>query len=690
MINRFFTCFSLLLCSLLLTSCSSSQKEPKVITTFLEDATPEQKQVLNALKSMNQLGNFVEGERRLANPQRRLMNSINQLVAINQFYAPIGGLEGYNNTVFSLLNKKNGPSNAVITSPPFLDLRTKTANVWKICKTGCLSQPKSFELYVVGGAGDRLNLLDKTTGNPLPAAKLLFLGKSLLERLFQDLEAREYWYYKTTGKQLHIPIVLMTSVEKNNDAEIEKMCRDSNWFGRPQGSIVRMIQPQVPLIDKQGRWVVSSPLEFAMKPGGHGVVWKLGFDTGVFPQLMQSGIEYSLVRQINNPFVGLDNASFTMLGFGALNDKSFGIATCPQRPGFAEGMIVLKREEDKGCISNIEYTEFETLKKEKPELFKGESLANVNFLFAKLSDIKQAIEIDPIPGMLVNAKTEVDALVEGKQEKVVAARLESTMQNISDDFTSQVHEPVTIEQLKSFVELFGRDKIMSTAKRAYVAEKVVNETPVSCLYDWHQTNRNLLLNYVKATLPSQESLEQFIKSGPSYYFDYSPALGPLWEVIGQKVKNVTFKPGSELVLNIAEAAIDGLTIQGSFIIDADWITGEPSENGIQYSDSVGRAYLKNVNIKNVSTTSSDMEAILEGNQIREGGCRIHLRGSSEVFAENVTISGDFNLEVPNGIKAILKNGPKGEVVVDMQPSPSPSWQTKVDWPEGQAPILIFK
>lgn len=689
MISRLLILSSLLLCSTGFAQNAINQNEPKLISTFVETANPEQREVINDLSAINQLSNFVEGASALSNPQEKLKQSVDQLVLINKFYEPIGGLKGYNKTVSSMLAKKNAPSNAVITSPPFLDARSKNEEIWNICKTGCLAQPKSFELYVVGGAGDRLNLIDKTTGVPLPAAKLKFIGKTLLQRLFQDLEAREYWYFKTTGKNVRVPVVLMTSTEKNNDSEIEKMCKQSNWFGRPQDSIVRMIQPQVPLVDKEGRWVVASPLEFAMKPGGHGVVWKLGFDMGIFQNLMQKGIEYSLVRQINNPFVGLDNASFAMLGFGVSNKKAFGIATCPQRPGFAEGMIVLKKENDLACISNIEYTEFEALKKEKPELFKSESLANVNFLFANLSDIEQGIKIDPIPGMLVNAKTEVDAYVNGRPEKVIAARLESTMQNISDAFTSKVHEPVTLGQMKSFVELFGRDKIMSASKRAYVPEKIIQETPISCLYDWHKTNRSLLAEYAKASLPPEKSMEEFMKSGPEFFFDYHPALGPLWEVIAQKLRNITFKTGSELILNIAEVHIDGLDLDGSLVIDADWITGKPSSKGIQYSPNVGRVYFKNVTIKNNCKASSDLEAILDGTLKRKGCCTIHLQNAAEVFAENITIPHAFTLDVPPGMKAIIKNGPKGELLVDLQSCTSPSWQTNVDWPSGKAPLLTF-
>ena len=66
----------------------------------------------------------------------------------------------------------------------------------------------------MGGAGDRLRLLDEKTGKPLPAAMLKFCGRTLLEGLLRDLQAREYSFYKLTGKRVITPVALMTSHEK--------------------------------------------------------------------------------------------------------------------------------------------------------------------------------------------------------------------------------------------------------------------------------------------------------------------------------------------------------------------------------------------------------------------------------------------------------------------------------------------
>lgn len=44
------------------------------------------------------------------------------------------------------------------------------------------------EIYPIGGAGDRLGLMDSDTGESLPAALLPYCGRSLLEGLIRDLQ----------------------------------------------------------------------------------------------------------------------------------------------------------------------------------------------------------------------------------------------------------------------------------------------------------------------------------------------------------------------------------------------------------------------------------------------------------------------------------------------------------------------
>lgn len=80
--------------------------------------------------------------------------------------------------------------------------------------------PRLAEIYPVGGAGDRLGLVDEATGEALPTAVLPYAGRSLLEGLVRDLEAREYLHWRVTGEQHTTPVVMMTSQAKGNHARI--------------------------------------------------------------------------------------------------------------------------------------------------------------------------------------------------------------------------------------------------------------------------------------------------------------------------------------------------------------------------------------------------------------------------------------------------------------------------------------
>lgn len=63
-------------------------------------------------------------------------------------------------------------------------------------------------------------------------------------------------------------------------------------------------QPLVPLIAAEdGKWLVPHGLNPLLKPGGHGAIWKLMQDEGVFDWLYQHDREAAIVRQIRSACV---------------------------------------------------------------------------------------------------------------------------------------------------------------------------------------------------------------------------------------------------------------------------------------------------------------------------------------------------------------------------------------------------
>ena len=81
-----------------------------------------------------------------------------------------------------------------------------------------------------------------------------------------------------------------------------------------------------------------------MKPGGHGVIWKLMIDDGVFTWLEEQGRSAALVRQISNPLAGTDTTLLALAGAGFPRRRAFGFASCDRVVGAAEGVHVLARQ----------------------------------------------------------------------------------------------------------------------------------------------------------------------------------------------------------------------------------------------------------------------------------------------------------------------------------------------------------
>ena len=168
-------------------------------------------------------------------------------------------------------------------------------------------------------------------------------------------------------------------------------------------------------------------------------------------------------------------------------------------------------------------------------------------------------------------------------------------------------------------------------------------------------------------------------------------MGPLWDVIGQKISKGTLTSGSEVEFEIAEIACNNLSVDGSLRVIAKTATG--SVNGISgrvYSDKVGRAKLSNVTVVNKGVKSRDIHAVLKGTVERHETCEIILEGFSEVVADNIIFSGDFHLVVPDGKRAILKQDTSGEIVTTFEGISTPGWQYAVEWQSGAAPQLELK
>ena len=608
--------------------------------------------VVATLALLGQIESIVGGCHSLLNPQEAVYEMIFHLVECERFYAPIGGLLGYyKETVQRIIEKKeekrlSSPVEVQLFSPPFYDFRFDSSFSEEMVKEGLKALPFTAEVYTVGGAGERLGFVDEKTLEPLPVAYLPFLGVTLLERLFRDLQAREYLYEKTFHTSVTVPVVLMTSREANNDEKIVALLEEHDYFGRPRDSIFKVVQPLVPIIDFEGNFTLTEPGKLAMKPGGHGVLWRVLYLQGAFSWLEEKKSEHLIIRQINNPLSGLDGALFQLVGVGSSQKKSFGFASIPRLPGLTEGLNALcVWNEKEAAITNVEYTYFDSLLRQDHDFFKKTAfMANTNILYAKRKVVSSLAERIVAPGMLINVKGHHLFYDKGRCIEKKGARLESIMQNIADEIRDpwQVGKEQKEECFSTFINVHEREKLFSVTKKRFSSLKEAHETAEYCLFDWCRMIDKLLKGGKKITVPSLKDFDRFFHEGPSFLFSFHPALGPLWSTIRNKLQNVAIEEGAEMQLKMAEISLRSFQIGGSLSVSSPMpcgVKGRPQ--------SIPKATFSHVEVLNAGLHHPIViKDVLQGHVERKEECAFVLEEGAELTVENVTISGSFFLTIP--------------------------------------------
>lgn len=627
----------------------------------LEPLTEEETYLLNAL--------VVIGQRKSIHSYLKDRKTFNQLIEklkhVDRFYSDFGGLVGYQSQVLRLLSDSRDASYQVEYLPPQpIDIGSENKQVRTFAIEGIRHLDSMAEMYAIGGAADRLNLTDRATGKDLPAAKLVFLGRTLLERLVRDLFAREYLHYKLFKKQIHVPLAMMTSHDKNNDHYVRQIWQENEWFGRRKESVLFFCQPLVPTFLRDGSWAVQKNKKLLLKPGGHGVIWKLAIQEGVFHKLQELGKKKALVRQINNPIAGVDYGLSAFIGAGIVYDYWFGFASCPRKQNAKEGINVMKQiKREKSttwALSNVEYCDARahTMVDEKYP-------ANTNILFIDLQAIEEAVKKHPYPGVVLNFKQ-----TQGVQE---CARLELTMQNIADFF-----EAKSQDQLRSYLTINERKKTISVTKRAYIPGESLLETPEGCLIDFLCNARDLFTS-CGFEMPSIELSQIEVLKHLPFYIDYHPALGPYYSIIRQKLKGGYIHCGSELKLEIADLYMENISIEGSLLIEADAVMGHKEQNEIAFSDRSSKAILKNVQVVNQGIDYSSHCLLAQGEVVHRQRCMISVGENAEFIAENVLLKGDLTIRVPSHTRctAFMK-GRQVEFHFEALDQAIPLYQYRVD------------
>lgn len=378
-----------------------------------------------------------------------------------------------------------------------------------------------------------------------------FLGRTLLEGLIRDLQAREYLHYLITGKQLVTPIILMTS-EEDNHFQIFNICKENKFFGRDSKTIFFLSQPLVPTFTKYGQWCLKDENTFLCKPGGHGAIWKLALDSGGLTWLQKMGRQKVLIRQINNPIAGCDYGILAFTGIGASMDSSFGFASCLRQIKTQEGVNVMKYnpEQNKTVLSCVEYCDFKKYHMSDIAVDSNSIYSsfpsNTNIIFADITILQQAVHQMPYPNFIVNFKEDIHFIPGKNLVSEEIARLESTMQHISE-------APIIADSNTTYLTLHDRKKTISAVKRYQQVSNDSLETIEGGFRDLLYNNLLLLQNHCKWSIGS--NICENFDTLPGLFL-YHPALGPVYSIIVQKLKSGILSSGAELQLEISDIIMD--------------------------------------------------------------------------------------------------------------------------------------
>lgn len=572
---------------------------------------------------------------------------LSHLAAVDRNYDSIGGIVGYHTTFLHLLKGEKSKSQTRYFHPPQVDIGKPNRQVQDWIRSGIEHLPQMAEIYPVGGAGDRLALCDEHTGEALPAAMLHFEGRTLLEGLIRDLEAREELFFRIHGRRLVTPVVLMTSAEKNNSDHIHCICESNHWFGRPRDSFFIATQCSVPVITEQGMWAMKAPLELRLKPGGHGALWKLMEDSGAFEWLDEKGRTKGLLRQVNNPICGVDYGLLAFAGVGFALDKAFGFAACHRVVGSAEGMNVLfERHSDERVeygITSLEYTDFakhgiEDIAADTSSPY-SKFPSNTNILFFDLKIVRETARRHPLPGVIINLKHMTSFLdADGREGQARAGRLESSVQSLADHLVVSFDKPVAdvhAMELPTYATFGERRKTISVTKRGYQSGGPLLETPEGCYLDLLRNARELLVDYCGFSCPDVPSDEQYLQKGPSFHCQIHPKMGPLYAIIAQKMRRGTLTEGSELQLDVTDLDLEEITVRGSMLVRAQ---------------GLGRVQMHRVTVDNQGIDWRGRNRFWQNQIFRHEVLEIVVEPGGEFVAADVTFKGATQIVVPSGMR----------------------------------------
>lgn len=177
-----------------------------------------------------------------------------------------------------------------------------------------------------------------------------------------------------------VPWYLMTSKE-NNNATVE-FFEKNNYFNYPKDAVKFFVQGEIPMIDTNGKVILTEEGLVKNAANGHGGIFEAMFKNGIVADIKKRGVEWIFIGPVDNPLVQMTDE--LMIGIGVeKNVMAVGKSIVKAGPEEKVGVFCKKN----GKPSVVEYTEITKEMSEQRdnngELVYGESHINCNLFNIK-------------------------------------------------------------------------------------------------------------------------------------------------------------------------------------------------------------------------------------------------------------------------------------------------------------------
>lgn len=288
-------------------------------------------------------------------------------------------LEQICNTDFELLNNLYQNINykqqtkGKITPIPYVEkekIKKEDFELYQNKGIETIKEKKYAVVTMAGGQGTRLG-----HNGPKGTFMLDVNPKKSLFEIFCDKLKRIKEKYNVI-----IPWYLMTSRE-NNSATVE-FFEKNNYFNYPKEAINFFIQGEIPMLDKNGKILLTESGLIKNASNGHGGIFEAMVDNEIVEDMKEKGVEWIFIGPVDNPLVQMTDE--VMLGYAVeCNVLAVGKSIVKASPEEKVGVFCKKNNKP----SVVEYTEITKemaeQKDDNGELVYGESHINCNLFNIK-------------------------------------------------------------------------------------------------------------------------------------------------------------------------------------------------------------------------------------------------------------------------------------------------------------------